>query len=92
MLLGGLDLLDTGLGIKSLLGGGGKAAAGGAAAKAGGLGLGATAGIVGGIGLAMSGLGEGSFQATRFADQQNQSLKDRAVSYTHLTLPTICSV
>ena len=73
MLLGGLDLLDTGLGIKSLLGGGAKAGA----AKAGGLGLGATAGIVGGIGLAMSGLGEGSFQATRFADQQNQSLKDR---------------
>lgn len=73
MLLGGLDLLDTGLGIKSLLSGGAKAGA----AKAGGLGLGATAGIVGGVGLALSGLGEGSFQATRFADQQNQSLKDK---------------
>ena len=72
-LLGGLDLLDTGLGIKSLLGGGAKAGA----AKAGGLGLGATAGIVGGVGLAMSGLGEGMFQGTRFADQQNQMMKDK---------------
>ena len=72
-LLGGLDLLDTGLGIKSLLGGGAKAGA----AKAGGLGLGATAGIVGGVGLAMSGLGEGMFQGTRFADQQNRSLKEK---------------
>lgn len=73
MLLGGLDLLDTGLGIKALLGGGGTKAA----ASAGGIGAGATAGIVGGVGLAMSGLGEGMFQGTRFADQQNQSLKDR---------------
>ena len=73
MLLGGLDLLDTGLGIKALLGGGGTKAA----ASAGGIGAGATAGIVGGIGLAMSGLGEGMFQGTRFADQQNQSLKDK---------------
>jgi hypothetical protein len=72
-LLGGLDLLDTGLGIKALLGGGAKAGA----AKAGGLGLGATAGIVGGVGLAMSGLGEGMFQGTRFADQQNRSLKEK---------------
>ena len=69
MLLGGLDLLDTGLGIKALLGGGGTKAA----ASAGGIGAGATAGIVGGVGLAMSGLGEGMFQGTRFADQQNQS-------------------
>ena len=73
MLLGGLDLLDTGLGIRALLGGGGTKAA----ASAGGIGAGATAGIVGGIGLAMSGLGEGMFQGTRFADQQNQSLKDK---------------
>ena len=73
MLLGGLDLLDTGLGIKALLGGGGTKAA----ASAGGIGAGATAGIVGGVGLAMSGLGEGMFQGTRFADQQNQSLKDK---------------
>ena len=72
MLLGGLDLLDTGLGIKALLGGGGTKAA----ASAGGIGAGATAGIVGGVGLAMSGLGEGYFQSTRFADQQNTKLKD----------------
>ena len=60
MLLGGLDLADTGLGIKSLLGGGSKAAAG-----AGGLGAGAIAAIVGGAGLAASGLGEGFFQMTK---------------------------
>ena len=59
--------------LKSLLGGGGTKAA----ASAGGIGAGATAGIVGGVGLAMSGLGEGMFQGTRFADQQNQSLKDK---------------
>jgi murein DD-endopeptidase MepM/ murein hydrolase activator NlpD len=75
-LLGGLDLLDTGLGIRSLLGGG-QAAAGGGAAGGAGLGAGATAGIVGGIGLAMSGLGEGMFQGTRFADQQNQMMKSK---------------
>jgi murein DD-endopeptidase MepM/ murein hydrolase activator NlpD len=59
-LLGGLDLLDTGLGIKSLLGGGQAAAGGGA-----GLGAGAIAAIVGGAGLASSGLGEGFFQLTK---------------------------
>lgn len=67
-LLGGLDLLDTGLGIRALLGGGqaaaGGAAAGGAAGGAG-LGAGAIAAIVGGAGLAASGLGEGFFQLTK---------------------------
>jgi len=63
MLLGGLDLLDTGLGIKSLLGGG-KAAAGGGAA-AGGMTAATVAAIVGGAGLAASGLGEGFFQMTK---------------------------
>ena len=67
MLLGGLDLLDTGLGIKSLLGGG-KAAASGAAgggAAAGGMTAATVAAIVGGAGLAASGLGEGFFQMTK---------------------------
>lgn len=63
-LLGGLDLLDTGLGIRSLLGGG-QAAAGGGAAGGAGLGAGAIAAIVGGAGLAASGLGEGFFQLTK---------------------------
>jgi len=72
-LLGGLDLLDTGLGIKSLLGGGGTKAA----ASAGGIGTGAAAGIVTGIGLLLSGAGEASFQATRQGNIQNRSLKEK---------------
>lgn len=69
-LLGGLDLADSIMSIRSLMGGAqaaGTAAApaAGAPAAAGGLGAGAIAGIVGGAGLAASGLGEGFFQLTK---------------------------
>lgn len=77
--MGGLDVLDTANTVRSIAQGGQAASTtGGATSTAGtvgGVGAGTAAAIVSGVGLAMSGIGEGMFQGTRFADQQNQATK-----------------